>query len=97
MEYADDICQENTFKYQNLRIVITNSAMRELFKYGKDLSDVLEILEKGKYAPRKRKKGTVEKWLQKRNKTYNAVIIRDYNLINQEECWVLTHFGRFTR
>lgn len=86
-----------TERYSGLRIAVTNSAMRELMKEEKTLYDVVEILENGYDAPRKRKKGTIEKWLDKGNKTFNAVIVRDYNEIMKEDCWVLIHFGKFTK
>ena len=84
-------------KYQGLRIAPSMSATRELMKYGKTMFDVVDILEEGYDAPRKRKEGTIERWLDKGNKTYNVVIVRDYHETLKEEVWVLTHFGKFTR
>lgn len=84
-------------KYQGLRIVVTDAAMRELFKHEKTLYDVVEILETGYDAPRKRKEGTIERWLDRGNKIFNAVVVRDYNEVMKEECWVLIHFGKFTK
>src|SRR3989344_3969463 len=83
--------------YNGLRIVVSDSAMRKLMKEEKTLYDVVEILEKGYDAPRKRKQGISEKWLDKRNKTFNAVVARDYNEIMKEDCWILIHFGKFSR
>tara|TARA_Y100000310_G_scaffold290793_1_gene318253 strand:- start:147 stop:425 length:279 start_codon:yes stop_codon:yes gene_type:complete len=83
--------------YKGLRIVVSDSAMRELMKEGKTLYDVVEILEQGYDAPRKRKQGTIEKWMDVGGKTINAVIVKDYNEIMKEDCWVLIHFGVFTR
>ncbi len=83
--------------YKGLRIVVSDSAMRELMKEEKTLYDVVEVLEHGYDAPRKRKGGTVEKWLDKGNKTFNAVVAQDYNEIMKEDCWVLIHFGKFRR
>lgn len=99
MAYFDDIRPENMLevRYVGLRIIPSRSAMRDLFKSGKRLADVVEILEKGYDAPRKRKAGTIERWLQKGNKIYNAVIVKDYHEVLMEECWVLIHFGRFTK
>ncbi len=71
--------------------------MRELMQEGLTLDDVKDILEQGYDAPRKRKKGCIEKWLGKGNKTYNAVIVKDYNEFLKEEVWVLIHFGKFGR
>ncbi len=84
-------------KYRGLRIAISDSALRELVQEGKTIYDVVEILEKGYDSPRKRKSGTIEKWLNKGKKTYNAVIVKDYHEILKEDCWVLIHFGKFTR
>ena len=84
-------------KYKGLRIAISHSAMQELMQEGKTIYDVVEILENGYDAPRKRKSGTIEKWFGKGKKTYNAVIAKDYHEILKEDCWVLIHFGRFTR
>ncbi|MBI3194611.1 MAG: hypothetical protein HYZ34_09135, partial [Ignavibacteriae bacterium] len=50
---------------------------------------IVEILDNGYDAPRKRKSGTIEKWLDKGKKTYNAVIVKDYHEILKEDCWVL--------
>ena len=86
-----------TDRYKGLRIAITNSAMRDLMKEEKTLYDAVKILEEGYNAPRKRKEGTIEKWLDKGNKTFNVVIAKDYDEIMKEECWVLIHFGKFTR
>ena len=84
-------------KYKGLRIAVSHSAMEELMQEGKTVYDVVEILENGYDAPRKRKSGTIEKWLNKGKKTYNAVIVKDYHEILKEDCWVLIHFGKFNR
>ncbi|OIO65522.1 hypothetical protein AUJ68_02820 [Candidatus Woesearchaeota archaeon CG1_02_57_44] len=83
--------------YDGLRIAPSDAAMRELMKEGLILSDVVEVLEDGHNAPRKRKRGTVEKWLDKGKKTYNAVVVKSYTVANDEEIWLLTHFGKFTK
>jgi hypothetical protein len=93
--YANNICYRNMFK--GLRIVVSDSAMRELMKFGFDIEDVIWILENGKDAPRKRKEGKIERWLEKGNKILNAVIAKDYNEISKEDCYVLIHVGMFTR
>ncbi len=84
-------------RYQGLRIAVTNAAMRELMNEGFTLFDIVEILETGYDAPRKRKEGTIEKWLDRGTKTYNVVIAKDYDEIMKEECWALIHFGKFTK
>jgi len=92
--YVDNICKEDTYK--GLRIIISRTAMQELIKHNSTTQEIIEILEKG-YAPRKRSKEKIEKWLDKGNKTYNAVIAKNYDEINKKECWVLIHFGKFTK
>ena len=84
-------------KYKGLRISVSNPAMIELMKEEKTVYDVVEILDEGYNAPRKRKEGKIEKWLDKGNKTFNVVIAKDYDEILKENCWVLIHFGKFTR
>ena len=83
--------------YRGMRIAVSHSAMQELMKTGMAVSDIVDILENGYDAPRRRKRGTVEKWLDVGKKTRNAVIVRDYHEIMREECWVLIHAGTFTR
>ena len=83
-------------RYHGLRIVVSHAAMRELIKEEKTLGDVVKILEEGYEAPRKRKKGTIEKWMDKENKTVNVVVAKDFNETLKEECWVLIHVGKFT-
>ncbi len=97
--YSNNICLLAALdsKYKGLRIAISNSAMRELMNEGKALEDVLDILENGYRAPRKRKKGTIEKWFDIGKKTYNAVIAKSFDEISKEDVWVLVHFGKFTR
>ncbi len=83
--------------YRGLRIHVTLSAIRELTHHGWALIDVLRILEEGYAAPRKRKQGTIEMWLDRGPKTYNAVVVRDYDEVHREEIWTLIHFGVFTK
>jgi hypothetical protein len=84
-------------RYRGLRIAVSDAAMRELMKEGKSLSDVVDILEHGRDAPRKRKTGIIEKWLDKGAKTYCAVVARDYNEVLHEDVLLLIHYGRFSR
>lgn len=97
--YVYYICLISMFndKYKGLRIVVSDSAMRDLMNEEKTLYDVVNILEDGYDAPRQRKAGTIERWLDKGSKTLNAVVVKDYNEIMKEDCWVLIHFGKFTR
>jgi len=95
--YVIDICDISMPKYKGMKITPSISAMRELMKYGKTLTDVAQILEHGYDAPRKRRKGVVERWLDKGKKTINAVVAKDYNEQAKEDVWVLIHIGKFTR
>ncbi|MEK6983509.1 MAG: hypothetical protein AABX33_02965 [Nanoarchaeota archaeon] len=52
-------------KYKGPRVVISHSAMQELLQEGKTIYDVVEILEDGYDAPRKRKEGTIERYNRK--------------------------------
>lgn len=94
-----NVCLSTMFgeRYEGLRIAITDAAMRDLMKSGKTIYDVVKILEEGYDAPRKRKEGTVERWFDKGSKTFNVVIARDYDDVMKEDCWVLIHFGKFSR
>ena len=97
--YVLDICHINTLdaRYKGLRVVPSISAMRELMKYGKTLADAVVVLEEGYDAPRKRGRGKIERWLERGNKIFNAVVAKDYNEKAREEVWVLIHFGKFSR
>lgn len=97
--YDDNICSEDTSfpLYQGLKIFVSHSAMAELVKEGKTLHFIVDILENGYGAPRKRKENTIEKWIDKGNKTFNAVIAKNYEEYAKKECWVLIHFGKFTK
>ncbi len=83
-------------RYKGKRIEATRSAAEELAQEGKTLLDVKEILEEG-YEPRQRKEGKVEKWLDKGDKTYNAVLAEGYNEVVKEKVWILLHFGKFAK
>lgn len=84
--------------YKGLRIEPTLSASRELMKEGKDLYDVLEILEEGyNCSASKRKANIIEKCLKRGNKEYKAVITETevtYPDNYIEKVWRLIHFGK---
>jgi len=96
--YHNDICYKDMFnvRYMGLRLVPSKTAGNELISHGFMIDDCREIMEKG-YSPRKRARGTVEKWLDFGNKTCNVVVVKDYNELMREEVWVIIHFGRFTK
>ncbi|MFH1650115.1 MAG: hypothetical protein ABIA93_06200 [Candidatus Woesearchaeota archaeon] len=84
-------------RYLGLRIVPSLAATREMIHNGYSLQDVKMVLEEGIDAPRRRKIGTIERWLQRNRKVINVVVVRDYHEILREEVWVLIHCGRFSR
>ena len=83
-------------RFEGLKLIPSRSAVEELVKYGLMIEDCKDILENG-YEPKKRSKGTIEKWLNKRNKTYNVVVIRSYNFLYGEEVYLIKHIGKFTK
>lgn len=96
--YVDDIFKNAVLKvkFDGLQLIPSVSAMTEMCFLGIDLQDCAEILEKG-YTRRKRAKGTLERWLDKGKKTINVVAVRSYNHSLEEEVYLITHVGRFTR
>ena len=83
-------------RYNGLRLIPSKTAGRELLKYGFMLEDCKEILEQG-YSPRKRKKGTIEKWMDYGKKTYNVVAVKSFNYLYNEEVYLVIHLGEFTK
>ena len=87
-------------RFQNLTIVPTLDATRELIKNDKDLYDVLDILKNGvDYSASKRKKNIVEKALIRKNKLYKAVVAKVEVSHPNGSCefvWKLIHFGKTT-
>ena len=83
--------------YQGLKVVPSISATHEMLKHDKSIDDIVDVLEQGYPSPRRRKKGTIERWIDRGNKTFNAVIVKDYNAEEKEDVWVLIHFGKFTK
>ena len=82
-------------RYKGLRLIASKSAIREIMRYGISVSDCKNILEEGFDAPRRRAEGTEEKWLREGTKTYNVVVVKDYNHFYEEAVYLITHIGRF--
>ena len=86
--------------YKGRRIEPTLSASRELMEEGKDLYDVLKILEEGyDCSASRRKQGITEKCLRKGNKEYKAVLAETevrYPDGYMEKVLRLIHFGKIT-
>ncbi len=87
-------------RYQNLRIEPTLAATRELMKYNKDLTDVLEVLESGyDCGASKRMENIIERCLKRGDKEMKAVVAKTevkYPDGYKEEVWRLVHFGIVT-
>lgn len=83
-------------RYNGLRLIPSKTAGRELIEYGFMIEDCKEILEKG-YSPRKRKKNTIERWMDYGGKTYNVVVVKSFNFLYNEDVYLITHFGEFTK
>lgn len=96
--YSKNICYKHTLDvtFNNLNLIISKSAKNEMIKYCLDLEDCKYILENG-YSPRKRSKNKIEKWFDKGNKTYNVVIVKDFNHISKENIYLIIHIGKFTK
>ena len=86
--------------YKGMRIEPTLSASRELAKEGKDLYDVLKILEDGyDCSASKRDKSIIEKCWKKGSKEYKAVLAETkvtYPDGFTEKVLRLIHFGKIT-
>ena len=97
--YVIDICNIHTsdIRYDGLRLIPSGSAIKEFIKYGKSIEDIKHILEEGYDAPRKRKKGTIERWIDRGNKTFNAVVIKSYSYFHKEEVYLIKHIGKFAK
>ncbi|MBI5332821.1 MAG: hypothetical protein HZB65_04565 [Candidatus Aenigmarchaeota archaeon] len=85
-------------RYDELRIEPTLAATRELFKYNKDLTDVLEILTNGyECGSSKRKQNIIEKCMIKNCKEFKVVVAKTqirYPDGVVENVWRLIHFGK---
>ena len=43
------------------------------------------------------RKGVIERWLDKRNKTFNVVVAKSFNYFYNEEVYLVIHVGKFTK
>jgi hypothetical protein len=84
-------------RYKGLRLIPSKTASKEMLKYGLMIRDCKKLLENGYDAPRRRAKDTEEKWLNKGNKTHNVVVVKSFNYLYNEDVWLITHIGKFTR
>ena len=97
--YPIDICYKDmlSVKYQEIALIPSRTASKEMMKLGLSLNNCKRILDEGYDSPRIRKKDTIEKWINKGNKTYNIVITKSTNYSLNEEIYLITHIGKFTR
>jgi len=94
--YFNNLCRgDMALCYKDLPLIPSKTADSELFRYGLTIEDCIEILEQG-YSPRKRAKGSVEKWLNCGKKTFNVVLIRSHSRYFEKDVWLITHVGCFT-
>ncbi|MEK6857799.1 MAG: hypothetical protein AABX39_04400 [Nanoarchaeota archaeon] len=82
-------------RYKGLKLIPSKSAMSEMNYLGLMLYDCKIMLEEGYAAPRKRAEDCEEKWFNKRNKTFNIVIVKSFNYFYNEEVYLITHVGCF--
>ena len=61
-------------RYNGLRLIPSKSAGEELLKYGLMIEDCKDILENG-YAPRKRGRDTIEKWMESFNQVDDILVM----------------------
>lgn len=90
--------------YQGMPIITVQTrrgqknVVDELVKYGMDLDDVADILNEGYDCSRsKRRKGVLEKCIDKGDKTIKVVVQRGFIELDGRECWELIHVGKFSR
>jgi len=80
--------------YEGLPLVPSRSVTNKLYNCNLMLRDILDILEQGyDCAKSKRKKGTIERCLDRKKITMRVVIVRAYNYSLDSEAWVIIHVG----
>lgn len=80
-------------QWHGRQLVPTQSAYYEMIDLRFDLYDVLDILERGYECERsKRAKGTIEKCLRSKGKTYKAVAVESTYL--GSPAWRIIHVGK---
>ncbi|MBI2128856.1 hypothetical protein HYU07_01320 [Candidatus Woesearchaeota archaeon] len=90
--------------YQGLPVITVQTrrgqknVVDELVEYEMDLDDVVAILNEGYECSRsKRRKGVLEKCVDRGDKTVKVVVQRGFIELDGRECWELIHVGKFTR
>lgn len=85
-------------KWQNLSLVPSNSAMRELFEEAMTLEDVRYVLENGYSCERSRRaRNTHEMCLDRGRRTTKVVVKRIPGHIENQDVWLITHVGTYSR
>jgi hypothetical protein len=85
----------NEHMFQGIPLIPSRDAAYEMLALGLTIEDCKHILEQGEDAPRKRARGTIERWLRGK-KTYNVVIVHSYTVTERRDIYLITHVGRFT-
>ncbi|PIN74072.1 hypothetical protein COT48_03330 [Candidatus Woesearchaeota archaeon CG08_land_8_20_14_0_20_47_9] len=88
-----------SFTYKGKPILPTKAVLSELSEIDVNLYEVAEILEKG-FEIRKRKKGVIERGLQRGNKIINVVVVDlgdYYKLIHAGEFSLSKNFKKLMR
>jgi hypothetical protein len=84
--------------HKGFPLVLTRSAMKELFDLGLDLVKMAEVLDDGYDCYRsRRKKGTLERCVDRSGKTIKVVAVLSYNHSLRTEVWAITHVCVFTK
>ncbi|MBI2672012.1 hypothetical protein HYX16_03710 [Candidatus Woesearchaeota archaeon] len=83
-------------RYNNLRLIPSKTAAREMLKHGFMTEDCKTTLENS-YKSRKRQEDTTEKWMDLRSKTYNIIVVKSFNHFYGENVYLIKHFGMFTK
>lgn len=90
--------------YQGIPIITVQTrkgqknVVDELVEHGMDLDDVAKVLKEGYDCARsKRRKGVLEKCIDRGNKTIKVVVQRGNIELDGQDCWELIHVGKFTR
>lgn len=80
-----------TFGKECLRF--TKAAYREIANYGLDTDEILDCLNRGADSGRKRKKGVIEKCLNRKDRVLKVVAAESWDYANKETVWAIIHIG----
>lgn len=92
--YSEDMIY---LRHKGLPLLPSGAASKEMARLGLTQFECRAMLEAGYPAPRRRAANTEEVWFDCGRKTYNVVIVKTFHESTQEEIYLITHIGRFTR